>query len=195
MNAITDTFENKTWEAFTQFYPSQVAKELGFKNAMLVAYKMLYNEAWQEYMQEYAVTLLFTLRGMYPTDFNSDWKWDAFLGAACDLTLKYEDKYEAYKRAYEKANPPPARLLIAFASCSDCPGVSLLSYDDAITLLKHAIQECPYLDALRALQSVYFSKRDREKQMYWSNMYSKHENEGLRSESIELPFLKQKIWL
>ena len=61
--------------------------------------------------------MLQEIRNSYPKDWLEDWKNDVFLGDSCYLTMKYDKQCEAYKRACEKATPPPPSLLISLASC------------------------------------------------------------------------------
>ena len=155
---------NSKWnELVSRYHPAEIAQKCDFKKSLIIAYSLLYNDAWNEELQEYAVNLIYNVREIYPDEWESNWRYDAFLGSACDITLKYDERYEAYKRAYERASEPPPRLVIEFAHCCDCPGVPPITYDRAIELLRGVINNFPYLDAIALMSAVYALKGDDEK--------------------------------
>jgi hypothetical protein len=188
---ISDLFNKNLWEQIAnEFSPENVAKTLTFKDALRVAYRLLYNDQWNEDLQYYAIDLLNVIRNVYPNEWNSNWQYDALLGLACRITNRYDEKYEAYKRAFDKANPKPARLLIELARCCDCPGTPPISYEKAIALLNEVLKKHMYGDAVGLISSVYSLKNDEENKVYWSEILAKiiAEN-GEDSPSIEPEFL------
>ena len=134
---------------------TEIINFLSFKNALRLAFQLLYNEQWDEDLQLYAVKLLYEIRVKYSEEWNATWEYDAFLGQACNITLKYEEKYIAYKRAFDKTDNPPPGLLIELASCCIGPGHPPISYDNAINLVKQALQEAPYADGFGLLSHIY----------------------------------------
>ena len=118
MNKISNLIENENWYTITnQWEPKTIAKNCTFKQGMALAYHMLFNLEKDDALCDYATQLLQEIRQVYPKEWSVDWKNDVFLGDACYLTMRYEERYKAYKRAYEKANPPPPSLLISLAGC------------------------------------------------------------------------------
>ena len=191
MEDINNYFNNKKWEEiYSSYTPLEAAKKLDFKNGLIVAYKLLYNDRWEESLQKYAVKLLYALREMYPEDWDSSWRNDAFLGIACDILSNYDERYEAYARAYKKAVPPPPELLIELARCCICPGKPPISYDEAIALLEKSIQDRPYIDAIGLLKSLYGFKKNKEKEAYWSEIFKKIGDDGEKAPSLEPLFLQ-----
>lgn len=189
--SVQNLFKEQRWEKISESYsPVQVAGALSFKDSVILSYKLLYNDMWDEQLQEYAVTLLYAIRDRHHEEWGSSWQYDAFLGKACDVTLRYDERYEAYKRAYERANPPPPGLLIELAGCCYSPGSPPLSYDDAITLLEKAINDYPYIDGIRLLKGIYASKKDKKNEAYWAKILEDMKNTETRSPPIEPNFLR-----
>ena len=88
--------------------PLALAETLSFDEALRLACDMLKNEEWDESLQEYATSLLEELRKNNQEKWNSSWKYDALLGYAYHIILKYDERYVAYKRAFDNvAKPPP----------------------------------------------------------------------------------------
>lgn len=188
---LFDLFNKHLWvQIANAFSPENVAKTLIFKDALRVAYRLLYNDKWDENLQDYAITLFNILRNIYPNEWNGNWQYDALLGLACRITNRYEEKYEAYKRAFDKANPKPDRLLIELARCCDCPGTPPISYEKAIDLLNEALKNHMYGDAVGLISTVYSLRGDEENKIRWSKILAKIiEENGEDSPSIEPEFL------
>jgi len=70
------------------YAPLDLAIELGFEEALNLARHMLINEEWDESLQQYATNLLEEVKKKYPEKWNSNGKYDAFLGYAYDIVLK-----------------------------------------------------------------------------------------------------------
>jgi hypothetical protein len=190
---IAFLFENHQWKKLTNSYlPNEIAKSLSFKNGLYLAYRLLYNDAWEETFQEYAVKFLYEIRKIYPENWNETWEYDALLGLACYITRKYDERYEAYKRAFDKTNTPPPGLLIELARCCICPDSPPISYDEAIDLVKKAIKEALYTDGVGLLSHIYSLKNDKINEKYWAKILE-NSNQKLESPSIEPKFLIEDI--
>ena len=111
---------------------NEISKFLNFKEGITLAYLMLYNNEWDEKIQNYSVELLYAIRKNYPKEWDSSWKFDAFLGNACNITLRYAERYEAYKRASKKVKPIPPSLLVLLARCYISPGIPPVSLEARI---------------------------------------------------------------
>jgi len=191
-NDIIFLFENKLIDKIARsFSPSEIVKSLSFLNGLRFAYWLLYNDKWEEKLQEFAIKLLYEIREVYPEEWNSSWEYDALLGGACNITCKYDERYEAYKRAFNKAANPPPGLLIEFARCCICPGSPSISYDQAIELILKALKQAPYADGIGLLSHIYSLKNDNMNEEYWSNIL-KESNQQLVSPSIEPKFLVEE---
>lgn len=174
------------------YSPHEIATSLSFKDGLRIAYQLLYNDKWDENLQEWAIALLYKTREIYPKEWNESWEYDALLGLACDIIgYKHDERYEAYKRAFDKAENPPPALLIDFARCCVCPGPPPISYEQAIDLVMRALKEAPYTDGMSLLCNIYSLKGDKEKEAYWSKILD-NELERLDSPSIDPRFLLEE---
>ena len=189
MNSINILFNKKQWENISSYLPEDIIKCLGFKNGMILAYKLLYNDNWDEDLQEFAVKLLYILKITCSEEWNSNWRNEAFLGQACDITLRYDERYEAYKQAFEKSLKPPPELLIELARCCYCPGSPPISYEQSLELLKQSIIEHPYKQAASLLKSIYSSQKDLENEKYWSEMLEQIQDDN--PPALEPSFLRE----
>lgn len=98
-------------EQVSLFKPHDLIDMLDFNKSLELALNMLNNEEWEESLQTYGVNLLEEMREKYHEKWNSSWKYDALLGYAYDITLKYDERYMAYKRALDKISPPPSSIV------------------------------------------------------------------------------------
>lgn len=191
-NEIIHLFKDHHWLKLLDLYStSSIIKNLSFKDGLRLAYKLLYNENWDDDLQENSIKLFQEIRKIYPQEWNNSWEYDALLGLACDITSKHEERYEAYKRAFDRAKNPPPRLLIELARCCVCPGLPPISYDNAIQLVLKALKEAPYTDGISLLCNIYSLKNDKENQNYWSKLLEKS-NDQFNSPSIEPRFLVEE---
>ncbi|MBA3237985.1 MAG: hypothetical protein H0T62_06495 [Parachlamydiaceae bacterium] len=160
------------------FKPLQLVEISGFNKSLETALSMLNNEEWEESLQEYATYLLEAMRRKYPEKWNSSWRYDALLGYAYHITLKYEERYLAYKRSLDKVSPAPPELLVALARCCIAPGKPPLSEAEAILLVKEAIKTTPYVEGIELLKGLYKSIGNKKEQEYWEDVLSKISKNG-----------------
>lgn len=186
---IEELVQEKKWkELITNFNHSDIVKELCFFKAIKLSHLLLYNEKWDENIQEFAIKLLEAIMVTHPKEWNSSWQYDAFLGLAYDITLKYDERYEAFKRALEKVSPPPPQLLIAMAGCCICPGSPLVSYDQAIEYLNLALKDYLYVDGVGLMRAIYSLKNDIKNENYWTKIFKEIENHNIESPSLDPDF-------
>ncbi len=178
-------------ELIKSYSPSEIVKSLPFKSGLSLAYRLLYNEKWDEDLQETSIKLLKELHKNYPKAWDEAWENDALLGNACNITRKYDERYEAYKRAFEKTKNPPPGLLIELARCCICPGSPPISYDNAIDLVLKALKIAPYADGIGLLSHLYSLKNDKKNEEYWTKVL-KNSNQEFVSPSIEPKFLVEE---
>ncbi len=160
------------------YKPLELVEILGFKKSLETALNMLNNEEWEESLQKYATDLLEIMRIKHPKIWNSSWKYDALLGYAYHIILKYDDRYLAYKRALDKVSPAPPELLVALARCCIAPGKPPLSEEEAILLVKEAIETTPYIEGVELLKGLYKAIGNRKEQEYWEDVLSKISKNG-----------------
>lgn len=194
-NMLLELINDQSWKDISSLYePSEIVKNLGFKDCLRVAYHLLYNDSWDEDLQMFAVMLLEETRRAYSKEWKDSWEYDALLGLACDITSKHEERYEAYKRAFDRVDKPPPRLLIELARCCVCPGDPPISYDRAIELVTIALKEAQYADGISLLCNIYSLKNDEIKQKYWSDVLRNLNTEGkkINSPLIDPKFLVEE---
>lgn len=188
---LEEIINNKEWEKLiSNFNPKSIAEKLPFLTAVKLAHSLLYNEKWDENIQEFAIKILEEIMIVHSKEWNSSWQYDAFLGLAYDITLKYDERYEAFKRALEKATPPPAQLLIAMARCCDCPGKPPISYEKAIEYLNIALKDYQYVDGVGLMRKIYWFKDDIANEQYWARVLDKVKNYNKDSPSLDINFCK-----
>ena len=183
-----------SWQMLAKTYsPEKAVQGLSFRDALRVAYRLMYNEKWDDGLQDYSIQMFEAIRSGYPEDWQSSWEYDALLGLACSIRYEHEKKYEAYKRAFDKSEDPPPRLLIEMARCADLPRPPPISYDYAIDLVMMALKEGPFVDGLDLLTLLFWLKRDYEKEAYWTKVLEKADAD-FESPSIEPKFLGDELF-
>jgi tetratricopeptide (TPR) repeat protein len=193
MNKISNLIENKDWHAITnQFEPKILTKGCSFKEGMALTYRMLFNEERDDGLSNYAVQLLEEIRQFYPKEWSLDWKNDVFLGDACYITMRYEEQYKAYKRAFEKANPPPASLLISLAGCylMQEPPITL---DEAENLSKKALEKEISVEGVVLLRGIYAEKKEQAKFDYWDNILQEVQKKNIHTQNTWPDFSEDSI--
>lgn len=168
------------------YTPTNLVADLGFMEALSIARLMLLNDEWDESLQTYATNILEEIKNKYPEKWNSSWKYDAFLGYAYDIVLKYDERYAAYKSAFEKISPQPPQLLVAMAGCCWAPGKPPITEEEAISLVKQAITVTPYIEAIELLRGLYKSAGNIKEQLHWENIL-----ENIKDHGSHLPSLDQ----
>lgn len=181
MNSLTYTELKQKSENYA---PLDLVSELGFEKTLNVARQMLTSEEWDESLQEYATKLLEEIRKKYPEKWNLNWKYDAFLGYAYDIVLKYDERYTSYKRALDKVHPPPPQLLVALAGCCWGPGKPPITEEEAISLVKQAIVSVNYVEAIELLRGLYKSIGNVKEQKHWDKVL-----ENIKDRGTHLPSL------
>jgi hypothetical protein len=189
---INFLFKSCDWDSLFHLYtPIQIVKSLSFKDSLYTAYRLLYNDSWDEDIQDFAIKLFNEIRTHYSEAWNKSWEYEALLGLTYHITYRQDERYIAYKKAFEMVSHPPARLLIELARCCICPGPPPISYDDAIELIMEALKEAPYMDGIGLLCEIYSTKNNQEKENYWSEILKKSDKK-IVSPIIEPRFLVDK---
>lgn len=176
-NEIQKAIHSKHWDEILLVCRSEkVPSQVSFADGLRIAYNLLHVHICNDLFREYAVDVLEGLRAMYPDKWNTSWQHDALLGFACNACNKYKERYEAYKRAFDKVSTPPPGLLIELARCYDCPGTPPISYEQAIEWATRAIKSYPYIDGIKLLYRLYFLKNDPQA-MYWYTLWKNMKRE------------------
>lgn len=170
--------------------PPNIVDSLCFEKTFCLVHQMLNNKKWDESLHEYGALLLENLRRSYPKEWNSHWKYDAFLGYAYDIIFDCDERYAAYHRAFQKANPPPPELLVAIARCCWSPGKPPITEKESISLVKKSIENIYYIESVRLLRGLYKSSGNIREQLYWENILDQIEKNGTHLPSLD--FMDEK---
>ena len=183
-----------SWQVLiTSYAPEKIVQGLSFRDALRVAYRLMYNKKWDDELQDFSIQMFEAIRSIYSEEWNTSWEYDALLGLACTIRYEHEKTYEAYKRAFDKAKDPPPRLLIELARCANCPGPPPISYDQAIELVMRALKKGPFADGFGLLTTLFWLKNDYEKETYWRRILKEADNE-FESPSLEPQFLGDEFF-
>jgi hypothetical protein len=172
MNNIADLIAKSNWHhLINQYKPNILAEKLSLKEGKLLVYKMLFGDTREreDDISDYAVQLLQELRKIHSKEWEQDWRNDVFFGDICYMALRDEERYEAYKRAYDKAAPPPSSLLISLARCYTLwePPITL---DEAEELVKKALEKELSIEGAVLLRGIYAERKDQAKFDYWDKV-------------------------
>ncbi len=170
--------------------PPNIVDSIGFEKTLYLVHQLLNDKEWDESLHEYGALLLENLRRSYPKEWNSHWKYDAFLGYAYDIIFDCDERYAAYHRAFQKADPPPPELLVALAGCCSCPGKPPINEEKAIHLVKEAIKDTYYVDALIFLRGLYRSAGNHQEEKQWDSVLNHIQKEGKNLPSLD--FMNEK---
>lgn len=160
------------------YKPSDLAAKLGFNKALDLARQMINNEEWDETLHQFAAHLLEELKVKYSKEWNSSWKYNAFLGYVYDITLEYDKRYASYRNAFNQVCPTPPELLIALARCYWAPGDSPITEEESIALVKQAMQNKIYVEGAELLKGLYKSIGNHKEQAYWANVLNDIQEKG-----------------
>ena len=198
MNDFEVFLKNKDWQTLSKKYsPSVLAENLRFVDALLLSRKMLEDELWDDKIQTFAIELIKSIKKAYPKEWGNDWRYDAYLGYAYDLRgWDYEEKFDTYRNAAEKSNPPDPEVLMRLAMIWSYPGVykSKIDEKEAISLLEHSMSKIPYIEGVSALVRLYDELRDPEKKKYWENVLKRSEKSNLHAPYAFMEFFKEYGW-
>lgn len=181
MNELSSLINKRDWKHIVNMYqPKELSNILSFKEGRNLAYKMLFNEERDDDLRDFATRLLQGLRQTYSKEWSLDWKNDVFLGDACYITLQYVERYEAYKRAYQRANPPPPSLLISLAGCYLLPNPPI-TLNEAENLVKKALEKELSIEGVTLLRGIYAEKNDQINFNYWNKILVELEEKNIHS--------------
>lgn len=180
----------KSYKELTQISetltPSELVRIFDFDEVIDIVCDILNDGEWDEDLQLYGTRALRKLREEHSNKWNSNWKYDALLGYASNIILDYDERYLAFKRAFEKISPPPPQLLVAMARCCLAPGAPVITKEESIELIKQALKTTLYVEGVELLKGLYKSMGNTKEQKYWENIL-----EEIRENGAHLPSLSK----
>ncbi len=196
MNSIGDLIRHKYWQKLaTHFEPQTTARSLPFREGIVTAYKMLFNSEHDDDIRDYAVRLLFAIRDIYNEEWESDLGYDVLLGDACSLTWRYDEKYAAFKRAYDRADPKTPYLLFSLAGCYITPDLPFVTIEQAEAFVKKALEQELSIQAVVLIRGICQTKGDQKGLDYWDEVLEEVEKKQLWSRSSDWPAFLSEISL
>jgi hypothetical protein len=193
MTILSELIKNREWNKILEVYNvNEMTTLLVFKEGIILAYQMLHNEKWDEKVQNYAVDLLYAIRERYKEEWNSSWTYDAFLGNACHITLRYDERDEAYKRASEKIYPIPPSLMVLLARCYISPGVPPTSQEEAENLLREALKREKTIEGVSLIKRICERKKDMSQVTYWDKILKEVQEKNAHIHDTQPSFLKDR---
>ena len=180
-----------------QFRPYELVNVLPFQDAMRFTNRLLAIDPSYDPLRQYAIELLYAIQKHYPSEWNTSWQHDAYLGDLCAFAYRYNEKYEAYRQAMTKVSPTPPELLVAFARCNSAPGTPPVSENESLKILIEVARKKPYKDVVRMIVKGCYERFNNhpEELRYWEDLY-KHLEESKQDEKLpEMfpPFLSDEI--
>lgn len=158
---------------------STIAKALPFKDSVVLAYCMLYDKKWEADIQNFATDLLYAIRKNHVKEWNSCWKLDVLLGMACEITMRYEEKYLAYKNASQKTFPTPSSLKVLLAECYNSPGDPPISQQEAKKLLAEALNIEKTIEGVSSMLWICEIQENQAEIEYWNKVLKEVEQKNL----------------
>lgn len=173
MQNLIDLIKQHNWILiYKNWDPEQIVDELLYEDSMRLAYQMLINKHAEENLMNFAVDLLQIIRKKYSQNWESDWRNDLFLGDACHITIRFPERYQAYKQAslkFNTLNLPPS-LLVSLAGCYLAPDRSPISIEEAERLTKVALEKEQSIEAVTLIRGICKTQGRENEFFYWSNI-------------------------
>lgn len=175
----------------------QISQNLEFNDSIQLAWHLLFDDYDDFEQKEFGTHLIYALKKYRSKEWNDDWRNEALLGIACDLTYRYDEKFKALKTAYmqilEKDKALPPGLLISLALCYFAPGDRALPINEAIQLVLKANENKIYLDGAWALSALYSYTDDENNQKKWKNLAENLEKEKVECSPPIYPLFLQNV--
>lgn len=178
METLVNLIKNCQWsKIYKEYQPVEIARKLSFKEGISLAYKILFNDEGNDDLRDYAVNLIKEIKQIYPKEWDLDWRNDVFLGDACYLTMRYDERYKAYKNAFNKVHPLPSALLVAMAGCYLSPSPPI-TMQEAEELTQKALEKEKTVEAVTLIRGICKTKGDMIQFSYWDKILQELENQG-----------------
>lgn len=192
MNDLEDLINKKNIEyLFNNYSVEDLVRVLPFKKAMVLSKMLLENETWDSALQEYAVNLIEKLKQRYPTEWNKDWRHEAYLGYAYSaLGFDIDKEFNAYSIASKKSINPPIEILMHMALLWSYPGIYKTKMDEerAIKILEQVANKTPYMEAVSGLIRLFEETGQVDKAEYWKKILNESEKNNICDQHLYLDF-------
>lgn len=180
MSTLKKLINSSKWhDIYIKYQHNQVLDELSFEECMHLAYQIFNNKEVDDDLMNYAVDLLQLIRQKHPASWNFDWRNDLFLGDVCHWTMRFDDRYKAYKRASMKfkSDLPPS-LLVSLAMCYSTPEKSPISIYEAENLATKAFEKEKSIESVTLIRGICGTQGREAEFLYWDKILKELEKKG-----------------
>lgn len=182
---ILQLISNEKWfDLVREFNVNDIDHLFNYRDSMALAYDLFFKNLEIDKIQNFSISLFFSISHAYPTEWNADWKTDAFLGNLCSITWKYDEMYELYKKAYDKLTDPPESLLLLLAGCNSVPGIPPISDLESKQYLQRAIAKKMTYEAALMMKGLAMDNEDKELEDYWDRICQELTQKNIHTETI-----------
>lgn len=182
------------WKSIIQSYDvDTLAKLVPFKEGIILSCRMLYNKGWDWEIQNYATDFLQSIRKNNPEKWNSCWKLDILLGLTYEITMRYEEKYLAYKSASLKVSPIPPFLMVLLAECYISPGTPPVSRKEAKKLLLEALALEKTIEGVGLIKHICELDENWDEVEYWDKILNEVTEKDIHSENLYPSFVEHLV--
>lgn len=181
MENLQALIKEHNWSLISKKWnPQLIVEKLSYEECMYLAYHMLVNKQADDDLINFAVDLLQAIRKKYLQNWESDWRNDLFLGDACHIAMRFDERYEAYKRASLKFNPLnlPPTLLVSLARCYSAPGVPPISIAEAEKLARAAVEKEISTETVALIRGICKTQGRDKEYFYWNKVLEELEKKG-----------------
>lgn len=192
MNKLEKIIKNKDWDSLIlTFTVEEICCSLTFTETMHLVDHLFLDDFLDDDKQQYALKLIFQLKKHFNNEWENDWKNEVYLGKMCALLWLYDERYQSYKRAYDKLKDPPAELLYLLSCCNSAPGKPPISNAESEHYLRRALEKKLTFEIAVGMRELYLFDEDGSERKYWDEMAKKLEEEGVKMELLIPDVLKE----
>jgi len=187
---LLQLFKNRNWEIIKNISFDNLVALLNYQECMSLAYDLFAENIGEDDYLDLSIRLFFFIRDNFLEEWNTDWKNDAFLGQLCGLTWRYSQRFDCYKRAYDKLSDPPDSLLLLISGSNSTPDAPPISDQESEMYLKRALAKKLTFEAAVKMRGLARRKKDSNLEIYWDKMCKELKQKNIHVEAI-IPFLFQ----
>ncbi len=193
MNKIEKTISKKEWNSLISNYTvKDICLSLSFDKAMQLVKNLFYDDIQDDEKQQYALRLAYEIKDHFSDTWEKDWKNEIFLGDLCVMLWLYDERYECYKKAYDKLKDPPEELLLLLSNCNRAPGNPPISNEESEFYLREALKKNLTCEVAQAMKNYFKIKKNKFQEDYWNQMYKNLAVRNVHSNHI-IPDVFKKI--
>ena len=182
---IDEIFNEQEWRVVSPTIDLQMlVNTLTFSDLMDFSIRLHMVKTREDIFKEYATVLWFAIREKYTTEWNADWKNEAFLGQSCQWVMRRCDLALAcYYKAYNSVKNPPHTLLLLLAGCDTDP-IPPISLEERKKYAEKALGMALTFNTAIQMHSIYSQMSDKKAKKMWFKKAEELDQKGIYSPSI-----------